>query len=247
MNGLSKSGPSVTSREIAELVESRHDDVKRSIERLVVRGVITSPPMAEKPTAGRPVAEYIFTGEQGKRDSIVVVAQLSPEFTARLVDRWLELEHRAIPSSVEDGCTLIESVTRTLHLPPSESLGMYHKLADKTGHKDLLPAYTVDAIERGGGSSQPTASLKSLLLEHKTGLSAMKVYPLLEKAGLAEHLSRPSSKGVKKFWCLTEAGQLFGKNLTSPANNRETQPHFYTSEFPQLLQVIGLSGLLEAA
>ena len=27
-----------------------------------------------------------------KRDSFVVVAQLSPEFTARLVDRWQELE-----------------------------------------------------------------------------------------------------------------------------------------------------------
>ncbi|MCF5965083.1 phage antirepressor KilAC domain-containing protein, partial [Xanthomonas perforans] len=37
---------------------------------------------------------YVFAGEQGKRDSIVVVAQLSPEFTARLVDRWQELERR---------------------------------------------------------------------------------------------------------------------------------------------------------
>ncbi|HHE3016903.1 TPA: phage antirepressor KilAC domain-containing protein, partial [Escherichia coli] len=34
--------------------------------------------------------------EQGKRDSIVVVAQLSPEFTARLVDRWRELEEAAV-------------------------------------------------------------------------------------------------------------------------------------------------------
>ena len=35
---------------------------------------------------------YVFTGEQGKRDSMIVVAQLCPEFTARLVDRWQELE-----------------------------------------------------------------------------------------------------------------------------------------------------------
>lgn len=38
---------------------------------------------------------YVFTGEKGKRDSIIVVAQLSPEFTARLVDRWQELEKAA--------------------------------------------------------------------------------------------------------------------------------------------------------
>lgn len=34
-----------------------------------------------------------------KRDSIIVVAQLCPEFTARLVDRWQELEKQlAIPA-----------------------------------------------------------------------------------------------------------------------------------------------------
>ncbi|HDI8700790.1 TPA: DNA-binding protein, partial [Escherichia coli] len=37
---------------------------------------------------------YLFEGEQGKRDSIIVVAQLCPEFTARLVDRWRELEEQ---------------------------------------------------------------------------------------------------------------------------------------------------------
>ncbi|EES9781416.1 DNA-binding protein [Escherichia coli] len=35
---------------------------------------------------------YLFEGEQGKRDSIIVVAQLCPEFTDCLVDRWRELE-----------------------------------------------------------------------------------------------------------------------------------------------------------
>ena len=77
----------MTSRDIAELVESRHDDTKRSIERLAERGVIELPPLAEIPTATKPVQVYVFSGEQGKRDSIVVVAQLSPEFTARDT-RW---------------------------------------------------------------------------------------------------------------------------------------------------------------
>lgn len=41
-----------------------------------------------------------FESEEGKRDSIIVVAQLSPEFTARLVDRWKELEEeRSRPKS----------------------------------------------------------------------------------------------------------------------------------------------------
>ncbi|EDL9740006.1 Rha family transcriptional regulator [Salmonella enterica] len=84
--------PSMTSIEIAELVGKRHDNVKRTIETLIFRGVITSPQIEEKPTAGRPTTYYLFEGEQGKRDGIIVVAQLCPEFTARLVDRWRELE-----------------------------------------------------------------------------------------------------------------------------------------------------------
>ncbi|HFD4414701.1 TPA: Rha family transcriptional regulator, partial [Pseudomonas aeruginosa] len=85
----------MTSREIADLVGSRHDNVRVTIERLAERGVIALPAMQEKPTAGRPTQEYVFTGDQGKRDSIIVVAQLCPEFTARLVDRWQELEQQA--------------------------------------------------------------------------------------------------------------------------------------------------------
>lgn len=84
--------PTMTSLEIADLVEARHDSARRTIERLAERGVITLPPLVEKPTNGRPSLVYVFAGEQGKRDSYVVVAQLSPEFTARLVDRWQELE-----------------------------------------------------------------------------------------------------------------------------------------------------------
>jgi len=94
MNNIMASGLTMTSKEIAELVESRHDKVKQSIERLVGRGVIAQPPMGDGTKSANGVVEkvYIFSGERGKRDSIVVVAQLSPEFTAKLVDRWQELE-----------------------------------------------------------------------------------------------------------------------------------------------------------
>ncbi len=87
----------MTSIEIAELVGSRPDNVKISIERLAKSGVIQLPALQvfEKINnlgLRRSVEAYVFEGEQGKRDSIIVVAQLSPEFTARLVDRWRELE-----------------------------------------------------------------------------------------------------------------------------------------------------------
>lgn len=83
--------PTMSSREIAELLGSRHDKVRQSMERLAERGLIQLPPLGEvKNHLGQTVVEYRI----GKRDSYVVVAQLSPEFTARLVDRWQELESR---------------------------------------------------------------------------------------------------------------------------------------------------------
>lgn len=89
---------SMTSLEIAELVQSRHDDTKRSIMRLADRGVIACPPVAvvQKEANNRlyDVDVYVFSGEQGKLDSITVVAQLCPEFTAALVKRWYELENK---------------------------------------------------------------------------------------------------------------------------------------------------------
>ena len=98
MNALvNTSIQSMTSLEISELVEKRHDNVKRTIESLVNTGVIVQPQIEDEQSTDkmgrtRTTQVYVFTGEQGKRDSIIVVAQLCPEFTARLVDRWQELE-----------------------------------------------------------------------------------------------------------------------------------------------------------
>ncbi|ELP5255345.1 Rha family transcriptional regulator [Salmonella enterica] len=90
---------SMTHKEIAELVNSRPDSVKRTIERLAEKGVIRLPPMVvcgRINNLGKEQKEsvYRFEGEQGRRDSIVVVAQLCPEFTALIVDRWQELEKK---------------------------------------------------------------------------------------------------------------------------------------------------------
>lgn len=81
----------MTSQEMAELTEKRHDSVKRTIDFLAKKGLIELPHRVEVSNAGSgpaKVTEYRI----GKRDSYVVVARLSPEFTARVVDRWQELE-----------------------------------------------------------------------------------------------------------------------------------------------------------
>ncbi|MEE9684012.1 phage antirepressor KilAC domain-containing protein [Lelliottia amnigena] len=85
----------MSSREISELVQSKHGDVKRSAERLVAGGLLTAPlAQFDFTHNGNVYQEYRFN----KRDSLVIVARLSPEFTAAVVDRWQELESGSTPS-----------------------------------------------------------------------------------------------------------------------------------------------------
>ena len=107
MNQLIVNGVvTMSSREIAELVQSKHSDVKRSAERLVAGGVLTAPlAQFDFEHNGNVYQEYRFN----KRDSLVVVARLSPEFTAAVVDRWQELEEGrniSVPRSLPEALRL---------------------------------------------------------------------------------------------------------------------------------------------
>ena len=84
----------MSSREIASLTGSNHSDVKRSADRLFIAQILTQP-LAEFPFEhnGNQYTEYRFN----KRDSLVLVARLSPQFTAKIVDRWQELESKMRP------------------------------------------------------------------------------------------------------------------------------------------------------
>lgn len=165
-----KQNLTMTSRDIAELVESRHDDTKRSIERLAERGVIELPPLAEIPTATKPVQVYVFSGEQGKRDSIVVVAQLSPEFTARLVDRWQELEAQFAAPALPDFSNPAEAARAwaaqyeqraALEAKVAEDAPKVEFYHDVTGSDSVIDMATVaKVLNRGIGRNRLFAFLR---------------------------------------------------------------------------------------
>ena len=78
----------MSSREIAEVLGKQHSHIKVSAERLAEKGAIGTLAAREFTHNGNSYVEYLFN----KRDSLVLVAQNCPEFTARIVDRWQELE-----------------------------------------------------------------------------------------------------------------------------------------------------------
>ena len=242
----------MTSREIAELVGSRHDKVKQSIERLATDkenkpAVICLPPLGEYlDNLGRPASEYIFSGEQGKRDSIVVVAQLSPQFTARLVDRWQELESKEasrqtvsqLASPIETDLRAIAIIGKSMRMSDSGVLMMYHSYCKANAPKvaAVLPPYAIDApTGKESEGSKSHAAIKDIC---QGIMSADKANKALYKAGLLEQRFCKSSNGEKAFWSVTEKGLNYGKNITSPHNQRETQPHWYVSKKEDLVNII---------
>ena len=142
---------SMTSLEIAELCQKRHDSVKRTIEILSAKtekreAVIACPHsvVVQKEANNRiyDVEVCVFTGEQGKLDSITVVAQLCPEFTAALVKRWYELENQnavRLPQTFAEALQLAADQARQLELA-APKVQYFDSVADR---KNLLNATQV--------------------------------------------------------------------------------------------------------
>lgn len=94
----------MTCKQISELTGIRHDSVKRTIDSLLSSGIIESPQTVVIKTRTKPRTDYVFYGAQGERDSVIVIAQVSPQATAMLVDEWrsLKMEVAALRKQIAD-------------------------------------------------------------------------------------------------------------------------------------------------
>ncbi len=141
----------------------------------------------------------------------------------------------------------LELAARVLNVSESGKLGMVrHAFQHHAPHLlPALPGYAVDAprdVVVASGSSMVTASATSLLKKHGISMSPAKFNERLCEYGLLAQAQRQGKGGTfKKFWCVTPSGESYGKNITSPVNQRETQPHWYVDRFSTLLAGVGLA------
>ncbi|WP_318393518.1 phage antirepressor KilAC domain-containing protein [Enterobacter sp.] len=202
----------MSSREIADLVDSRHSNVCVTIERLMSGRVIGGYAALQytHPQNGQTYSYY----EVSKRDSYIIVAQLCPEFTARLVDRWQALEQGqqlAVPQSLPEALRLaadlaedkqkltaelaaaapkVEFVDRYCTASGSMSFRQVAKLLQAKEPEFRLFLIDNDIMYRLGGSLTPRHRHIALgRFEVKTGTSATSNHAFSQ--------SRFTAKGVK--------------------------------------------------
>jgi ribosomal protein L7/L12 len=133
------------------------------------------------------------------------------------------------------------------HLRPSEAskIGMTKTLFEKIGlETSYLPEYS---------DEEHTFSAKTLLEKFEIKISVQQFNKKMISAGFLETKTRKSSKYrtekdvdgkevkipiLKEFKSLTEKGLQFGKNMISPKNQLESQPHYFENKFSELLKIL---------
>ena len=248
MNTLINTSATMSSREIAQLTGKDHRHVLADIRKMFEDlGETSAGFSADLPDAyGRPQPAFKLP----KRETLILVSGYNVGMRAKIIDRWQELEARAMLTHsaggvLRDELEAVDVLARILNVANSGKLGMVRASLAHHGAAHLLPTLPVYAIDAplttaatAPASSMPTASLTVLLKDNGITMSAATVNRMLANIGMLEEMTRPSSKGtVKKFWSVTEAGQKYGKNVTSPSNPKETQPHWYRDTFKELVRL----------
>lgn len=151
----------MSSREIAEICEARHNDVIETIKRLLDQGVLRE---SRKTTrtyrpqgGGRPTEVYDLT----KRDTLVVVSGYNADVRAKIIDRWLELEAQSAQTP---------KVPQTYAAALLEAGRLALENERLTAEREaLLPrAEALDRLSAADGSLSVTEAAKAIKVKPKT-------------------------------------------------------------------------------
>ena len=213
----------MTSREIAELIEKRHDNIKISAERLAEKGVIGTPAMQEFTHNGNTYTEYLLN----KRDSLIVVAQNCPEFTARIIDRWQELEAQV------KGQYIAPQVLKDLIEGAAERAVESYKALDSVNFNMLKQDITIMDILACKAGHGPDG-IKRLTVQ------LLRKYGRPDLIGMLEMLGEVSDYDQHQSWAaVEELAQSYLKDLVAARKQSGKKP--LPEPTPEELEAVSLN------
>ena len=219
----------MSSREIAELVEARHNDVIATIDRLFSKGLLRSDRKSRREsTGGRPIEVYDLT----ERDTHLVIAGYSDEHRARVIDRWQELESKVvgqlqIPTNFADALQLAADVAKqnaSLHQVIQQQAPKV-KALERLSATDGSVCITSAAKQLGIG---PLKLFKWLSdnrwIYRRAAFSAWSAYQPRLTAGLLEHKLVKVGKGAEEDLKVVEQVMVTRKGITTLAEQVQGNP-----------------------
>lgn len=137
----------MSSREIAELTKSSHDNVMKTIRRLIAEGVVSGNETPyHHPQNGQTYSEFLLSF----RDTLVVVSGYNADLRARIIDRWQELERGAVVrmAAAELAPTLPRTFAEALRLAADQ-----HEQIEVQAAQLAAAAPAVEFVERYADST----------------------------------------------------------------------------------------------
>lgn len=200
----------MSSREIAELVESSHDNVLKTIRSLVARGVVSGneTPYVH-PQNGQTYPEF----KLDYRNTMVVASGYSAELRAKIVDKWIALEEgarQAVPASrnVRELATVFGACKQIARLAGIK--GNQQVLSAAQATRKLTgsnPLELIDAAHIVAEVQEQYLGPRQIGEREVPQVTAQRVNKALAAAGLQiEHRKR----GKHAYWELTDAGKRAG-------------------------------------
>ena len=209
---LVASHQTMSSREIAELTGKRHDNVMRTINDLAHKDIIL-PQIEEALNTNNNQLQLVAM--LNKRDSLVLVARLSPEFTAAIVDRWQELEQKELqPALPTNYIEALESLVQS-EKEKAIAIEQLQEARPKVEYHDRVLATenglttTEIAAELGMSAIALNRKLKDAGIQRKIGNRWCLRNDYLSKGYTVERTFIDESETSRHSMAWTEAGRKF--------------------------------------
>lgn len=241
-------GQTITSLEVAEMVEKEHKNLIRDIRRYCEQ-------LAEgKIEPGDFFIENTYLDANNQRRPCYEVTKKGCEFiankltgakgvafTARYINRFHDMEEYIKQSDsnfivpFKEQVQSLEMVAEMLRMNEASKLLMLENFYKQYN----IPTEFIPKYEHNNSRQMKAVSV--LLKENDCGISAVKFNPMLIEKGYLEESERnytSGKNGKKKFKKLTEKGLQYGENAVSPKNQREVQPLYYEDTFMELYEKV---------